>query len=227
MRPLGEILQLPILSRSGNYLGTVEEMVLDNKKIAGIGFLIRNKDWYRGIKFISKDEIDVIGKNTIITAKDSLKSVIELPDVIEFLDNRVEWRGLPVYTTTGEILGEIEELFINEETLDIDGIKLKNQDQIVPRENLVALGPSAVLVNIKGENVPKEKAPSQREQTLPEKRGFEEKQNAFLIGKKLIRDIVTDDGTLIASKGDVVTIQIINQMKSLNRIQELINSIEQ
>jgi len=227
MRPLGEITQLPVLSRSGNYLGTIEEMVLDNKKIAGIGFLVRDKNWYRGIKFISRDEIEVIGKNTIITIKDSLKNVLEMPDILEALDNMVEWRGLPVYTTTGEILGEIEELFINEETLDIDGIKLKDQDQIIPRENLVALGPSAVLVNIKGENILKEKTSVQREQPYSEDKGFEAKQNAFLIGKKLIRDIITDDGTLIASRGDVVTIQIINQMRSLNRIQELINSIEQ
>ncbi|MGC8971010.1 MAG: PRC-barrel domain-containing protein [bacterium] len=227
MRPLGEVIQLPILSRSGNYLGAVEELVLDNKRIAGIGFLVRDKDWYRGVKFLSKDEIEVIGKNTIITTKDTLKNVVELPDILEFLDNRVEWRELPVYTDTGEILGKIEELFINEETLDIEGIKIKEKDQIIPRENLVALGPSAALVNIKGENMLKEEISVQREQAFIEEKGFKAKQNAFLIGKKLIRDLVMDDGTLIASKGDVVTIQIINQMRSLDRIQELINSIEE
>jgi len=226
MRPLGEIIQLPILSHSGSYLGSVEDIVLDNKKLSGIGFLVRDKDWYMGMKFISKNDIKVIGKNAIITTNDSLKAVAELPDILEFLADRIEWRGLPVYSINGEILGKAEELFINEDTLDIDGIKLQEQDYVISRDNLMALGPSAILVDIKGEGIHKEK-PSVQESRSYEEKGFEAKQNAFLLGKRLIRDIVTDDGTLIASKGDTVTIQIINRMRSLNRIQELINSIEQ
>lgn len=227
MRPLGEIIHLPILSHSGSYLGSVEDIVLDNKKLSGIGFLVRDKDWYMGMKFISKNDIEVIGKNAIITTSDSLKVVAELPDILEFLADRIEWRGLPVYSINGEILGKIEELFINEETLDIDGIKLDGQDYVISKDNLMALGPSAILVDIKGEGVHKEK-PSVRESHLSsEEKGFEAKQNAFLLGKRLVRDIVTDDGTLIASKGETVNIQIINRMRSLNRIQELINSIEQ
>lgn len=230
MRPLREILGLSVLSYSGNYLGKTEDLVLDNKKMVGVGFLVKDKEWYKGIKFIHKEDIEVIGKDTVITSENFLKNVIELPEIIEILDNSIEWRGLPVYTTTGEILGGVEELFLNEETLEISGIKIKDEEFMIDRNSLVALGPSAVLVRLKTgleETLKEESTLIQEEKAFEEVGGFEAKQRAFLIGKKLTRDIIADDGTLIASKGDTINQQIIRKMKSLNRIQELINSIEQ
>jgi len=227
MRPLKEIIGLPVLSHLGSNLGVIEDLVLDNRKMLGVGFLVRGKDWYKGIKFISKEEIEAIGKDTVITSEDSLRNVIELPEIIELLESGIEWRGLPVYTTTGEVLGRVEELFLDEETLEISGIKI--EELTINRDSLVALGSSAVLVRSKVEQKETLKEESSiKEESLPlEEKGFEAKQSAFLIGKRLSRDLIADDGTLIASKGDVVNWQIIRKMKNLNRMQELINSIEQ
>ncbi|MBC7319950.1 PRC-barrel domain-containing protein [bacterium] len=229
MRPLKEIIGLPVLSHLGSNLGVIEDLVLDNKKMLGVGFLVKGKDWYKGIKFISREEIEVIGKDTVITSGDSLRNVTELPEIIDLLDNSIEWRGLPVYTTTGEVLGRVEELFLDEETLEISGIKIREEELIINRDSLVALGSSAVLVRFKADQVEttKEKLTSIKEESIPlEEKGFEAKQSAFLIGKRLARDLIADDGTLIASKGDVINWQIIRKMKNLNRMQELINSIE-
>lgn len=230
MRPLREILGLSVLSHSGNCLGEIEDLVLDNKRMIGVGFLVKDKEWYRGIKFISKEEIEVVGKDTVITSENFLKNVIELSEIIDLLDNSIEWRGLPVYTTTGEILGKVEELFLDEETLEISGIKIKDEEFMIDRSSLVALGPSAVLVRLRidlQESLKEESILIQEEKVSTEEKGFEAKQSVFLIGKKLARDLIADDGTLIASKGDTVNWQIIRKMKSLNRMQELINSIEQ
>ncbi len=230
MRPLKEILGLSVLSHSGNYLGKIEDLVLDNRKMIGVGFLIKDKEWYKGIKFIPKEEIEAIGRDTIIISNNFLKNVIELPEIIEILDNGIEWRGIPVYTTKGEILGKVEELFLDEETLEISGIKIKDEEFMIDRDSLVALGPSAVLVRLKvdlQETLKEESTQIQEERAFVEGGGFEAKQSAFLIGKKLARDLIADDGTLIASKGDTINWQIIRKMRSLNRMQELINSIEQ
>ncbi|MCX7796410.1 MAG: PRC-barrel domain-containing protein [bacterium] len=230
MRPLREIIGLYVISHSGNCLGTVEDLVLDNKKMIGMGFLVRNKEWYKGMKFIYKEEIEVVGKDTVLTSESFLKSVIELPEIIEILDNSIEWRGLPVYTTTGEILGKVEELFLDEKTLEISGIKIKDEEFVIDRSSLVALGPSAVIVRFKTDQpeVLKEGSSLKQEEAVSlEDKGFEARQNAFLIGKRLSRDLIGEDGILIASKGDIVNLQIIRKMKSLNRMQELINSIEQ
>lgn len=230
MRPLREILGLPVLNHFGSCLGIIEDLVLNNEKMVGVGFLVKDKEWYKGIKFISKEEIEVVGKDTVITSSISLKNVIELPDIIELLDNSIEWRGLPVYTTIGEILGKIEELFLDEETLEISGIKIKDEELMIDRSSLIALGHSAVLVRLKTDQLKipeKELSLKQEASTSLEDKGFEAKQNAFLIGKRLSRDLIGEDGTLIASKGDVINLQIIKKMRNLNRIQELINSIEQ
>lgn len=228
MRSLEEVIKLPVLSHTGEYLGVIEDLVLNPKELIGVGFLVKGRNWYRGMKFLGREEIEILGKNAVITKSESLRDVEEFDDVTKILDNMVDWKGLPVYTISGEMIGKVRELLINEETLAIDGIELFERDEIIPRENIVALGSFAVLVEAV---MKKEVEPSiQGEVTAQpqvEEQTFEAKQSAYLIGKRLIRDITADDGTLIASKGEVVSWQLLRKMRSLNRLQELINSIEQ
>lgn len=229
MRSLEEIIKLPILSRTGEYLGVIEDLVLNPKELIGVGFLVKGKNWYMGMKFVGREDIEVLGKNAVITKLESLRDVKEFDDVIKLLDGMLDWKKLSVYNTSGEMIGKVQELLINEETLAIDGIKLYERDEIIPRENIIALGSFAVLVE---SIVKREVKPSVQEEESPtqlqvEGQTFEAKQSAYLIGKKLIRDIIADDGTLIASKGEVVSWQLLRKMRSLNRFQELINSIEQ
>lgn len=228
MRSLEEIIGLPVLSCNGEYLGIVEDLVLNPKELVGVGFLVRDKYWYKGMKFIEREKIEVLGKNALLTTLESLRDVIEYGDVVKLLENRVEWKGLPIYTVSGEILGKVEELMIDDKSLVLEGIRLYQGEDIIPRENIVALGSFAVLVDLsdKIESKVADKEKEQVAKTHLEGSSFEARQSAYLVGKKLTRDIISDDGEVIASKGDVVTQQLIKTMKNLNRMQELINSIE-
>jgi hypothetical protein len=120
-------------------------------------------------------------------------------------------------------MGKVEEFLVDEKSLDIGGVKISGIEDAIPRENICALGPSALLLEI-GQKPPLKEEKVQEEEQEPQ--GFESRQSAYLIGKKLTRDIILDDGTLVASKGEAITWQIIRKVKTLNRLQELINSIE-
>ena len=229
MRSLEEIIKLPVLSCNGEYLGVVDDLVLNSKELVGVGFLVRDKDWYRGMKFIERERIEVLGKNAILTTLESLRDVVEFTDVVKLLGNRVEWRGLPVYTVTGEMLGKVEELLIDDKSLALEGIRLYQGEDIIPRKNITAFGSFAVLVDLGEDKSSKviDKKEEHLAQTQTEGLSFEARQSAYLIGKRLTRDIISEDGTVIASKDDAVTQQLIKKIRNLNRMQELINSVEQ
>ena len=55
---------------------------------------------------------------------------------------------------------------------------------------------------------------------------FERRQIQFMLGKKASRDIETDDGIAIASKGQVITDDIIKKAKSAGKFLELSMNIE-
>jgi len=223
MRLLSEILNLPVLNRFGEHLGTIAEFVLDEKAISGVGFLVKDRAWYIGMKFLPKENINAIGKEAVIISKEQLEKVSDLPDIMSLFENSIDWRGLNAFSIDGDIMGKVEEFLVDEKSLDIGGVKISGIEDAIPRENICALGPSALLLEI-GQKPPLKEEKVQEEEQEPQ--GFESRQSAYLIGKKLTRDIILDDGTLVASKGEAITWQIIRKVKTLNRLQELINSIE-
>jgi uncharacterized protein YrrD len=223
MRLLSEIINLPVLNRFGTHLGAIVEFVLDPKAISGVGFLVKDRDWYTGMKFLPKENISAIGKEAVIVSIEYLEKVVDLSDVMNLLENSIDWRGLNAFSINGDIVGRVEEFLVDEKSLDIGGVKISGVEDAIPRESIIALGPSALLLNT-GQKPPLKEEKVQEEEQ--ESQGFESKQAAYLIGKKLARDIILDDGTLIASKGEAVTWQIIRKVKLLNRLEELINSIE-
>jgi uncharacterized protein YrrD len=228
MRSLGEILNLPVLNRSGKYLGIIAEFVLDAKNISGAGFLVKDRGWYAGMKFLPKEGIIAIGKEAVIASEESLEKVIDLPDIIDLLENSIDWKGLSAFSINGDVIGKVEELLIDEKSLNVSGIKIIGIGDAIPREDIIALGPFALLLDAR-EMTSLEGQKTQEEgiqEEAQDSQGFEAKQVAYLIGKKLTRDIILDDGTLVASKGEVVTWQIVRKIKLLNRLQELINSVE-
>ncbi len=228
MRLLSEILNLPVLNRLGRYLGTVVEFILDTKDISGVGFLVKDRNWYAGVRFLPKADITAVGKEAIITSEESLEKVVDLPEIMSLLQNSIDWKGLSAFSINGDVVGKIEELLIDEKTLDVAGVKISGIQEPIPRESVIALGPFALLLDRREKHsIGDLKAQEERiQEEEQESQGFEAKQAAYLIGKRLTRDIVLDDGTLVASKGDVVTWQIVRKIKLLNRLQELMNSVE-
>jgi uncharacterized protein YrrD len=55
---------------------------------------------------------------------------------------------------------------------------------------------------------------------------FERRQIKYMLGKKVSKDIVTDDGTLIVGHGDVITDVVIQEAKASGKFLELSMNIE-
>ncbi|HBP63934.1 MAG TPA: photosystem reaction center subunit H, partial [Desulfosporosinus sp.] len=105
MRRIREIVGLPVLDlKSGDSIGWVQDLVLDNDKDEVIGILLEGGHLFRSEKGIPRKAIMTVGKDALTV---SSKTVEELKGT--------RWSdkvGNEVYTQGGDARGTIEDVFL-------------------------------------------------------------------------------------------------------------------
>lgn len=107
MRRTRDILGLPVLDlKSGNSIGWVRDLVLDNDKDQVVGVLLEGGHFFHSAKGIPRKAITTVGKDALTVDK----------KIIEEL-NGIRWSekvGNEVYTQGGEARGTIEDVFLDD-----------------------------------------------------------------------------------------------------------------
>ena len=61
----------------------------------------------------------------------------------------------------------------------------------------------------------------------PYAQAFEQRQRQYLVGKKVTKTIYTSDGRVIINNGDIITEQLINEVKANGKLIELVMNYEE
>ena len=70
-------------------------------------------------------------------------------------------------------------------------------------------------------------AETQEEQQLSAAELFEQRQRQYLVGKKVTKSIYNSMGGIIINSGDIITEQLINEVKSNGKLIELVMNYEE
>ena len=126
----------------------------------------------------------------------------------------------PLQETSVEVEAEKEEHF-NIESLDSDTsfqIPFENNEEEKVNEKEPGL------------EIPSEEpvvAETQEEQQLSAAELFEQRQRQYLVGKKVTKSIYNSMGGIIINSGDIITEQLINEVKSNGKLIELVMNYEE
>ncbi|WP_175639843.1 PRC-barrel domain-containing protein [Metabacillus schmidteae] len=240
MKKSTEILGLPIIGISaGLELGSVKSLVINPEK-GTVDFLtVEHDDWQVSVKAIPFSKVIGIGEFALtIDSDNAIIDLNEIPIANQLVNKRIKITDTRVMTRKGQLLGEVKEYFVNEDTGQIIGLHLNvnNQDVFIKSEFVLTFGKdilvvkeeaSAQFLNSAEKLVENHELEDVVEELIEEITPVNEikeddlshqeidsikaKQIDLLEGKKVIKDIYGANQQVIIEKGTTLTIEDIKK----------------
>ncbi|WP_251549399.1 PRC-barrel domain-containing protein [Neobacillus muris] len=222
---------LPIINISdGNQLGKVKSLVINPDK-GSIDFLtIEHEDWQVSVKAIPYKKVVGIGEFAVtIESENAVIDLNEIPIANQLVNKKIKIVNTRVMTRKGELIGVVNEYYVDQETGDILGMELTvgNKQVAIASEQVVTFGKDIIIVKEDSSshflqsidqldgNEYEAQSTSEKDEVsslLDEVQGensgifsLKLKQIELLKGKKLISDIYGKDGSLLFRAGTVLT----------------------
>ncbi|WP_071395925.1 PRC-barrel domain-containing protein [Bacillus tuaregi] len=150
MKNSAQIIGLPIISISdGIQVGMVKALVINPEK-GSIDFLtIEHEDWHGSVKAIPFKKVIGIGEFAVtIEGSHAVIDLNEIPIANQLVNKKIKLKNTRVMTRKGELLGEISEYFIDDESGQILGLELKtsNKDLALSSEYVLTYGKDIIIV---------------------------------------------------------------------------------
>lgn len=219
-----QILGQPIISiLDGTEIGKVKSLVINPDKGA-IDFLtIEHEDWQVSVKAIPFKK--VIGIGAYAVTVDSDRAVIdlnEIPIANQLVNKKIKIIATKVMTRKGELLGEVKEYYVDDETGNLLGLVLQihEQEVVMSSEFVLTYGKDIIIVQEEAAShflnsaeqliqLESEEASELHHEADQVENGelnlFKEKQVQLLKGKKVKEDILNHDGDVIIAAGTILT----------------------
>ncbi|MGG0716309.1 PRC-barrel domain-containing protein [Robertmurraya massiliosenegalensis] len=234
MKKSTQISGLPIISiLDGNQVGKVKSLVINPDK-GSVDFLtIEHEDFQVSVKAIPFKKVVGIGEYAVTVGSESaVIDLNEIPIANQLVNKKIKITGTKVMTRKGELIGEVVEYFVDQESGNILGMQLKLADKEVAlsSESVVTFGKDIIIVKedatsyflnsveeLEGKTDSSElveELATTEPTTLvddDEVKSLKEKQIELLAGKKLAKDIYDKDGNLLFSEGTYLTAEQIQK----------------
>lgn len=237
MIKLSEIISSPVISLyESEFQGIVYNAVFDAKQKKCKYLCILKEE--EGIqRLLQSNDIFLVGDECLFIKNNSMLELqYNFDSNISTYFNPL---NLPVYNMDGKMLGTSTDVIVDEK-LNIIAIELNNGESI-PAQYICNLGKNIILTNEKRVNIsrfkPKtinttQKIKHDHKVVILSPTPKQDQQNnhgtekivtdfKFLIGRSLIKDILANNGEIIAKNGTLLTKDIINKASLYGKLVEI------
>lgn len=235
MKKSTQISGLPIISiADGNQVGKVKSLVINPDK-GSVDFLtIEHEDFQVSVKAIPFKKVVGIGEYAVtVDSESAVIDLNEIPIANQLVNKKIKITGTRVMTRKGELIGEVVEYFVDQDSGHILGMQLKVSDKTVALSTdlVVTFGKDIIIVKEEAtshflnsveeleDNGQAEAATSQADELLeeipavPTEQSIEdlevlalkEKQIELLNGKRVTKDIMDNGGNILISEGTILS----------------------
>ncbi len=224
---IDRVINKPVLSiKEGRTLGIIVRPIIDGEHQKVIGFVVEDEYWYLETKIVLFHSIRGFGEEMItVDDESSLVPVKRIENIHPYLHSNIQPFGIKIISESGKDLGEVDSFAFNEQTGRIEEYTVRGSPFAVECRDVISLTRKMLIIkddSLKG--VSGGRIPSFSDLDLSSL--FEKRQIEFLMGKRLIRDIIDDSGATVVYAGDVVTDELIKKMKKMGKFTELLMSVE-
>lgn len=235
-----------VLTRKGSLLGETGDIFVndqDTYNITGVEFVPANNGIKSGI--IPRSSIITFGKNLLVVQDDFIDQLIETPSAIQ-TDSVDEKKNLSLDNQLPEVENTVVEA-VQESDISIGLAEDIIPDPIVENVEILENDDSfsieipdsdsglQIPFETNGEEavaepsyeIPGDEAKPVEEPHLSAAELFEQRQRQYLIGKKVTKAIYNSSGGIIVSSGEIITEQMINDVKANGKLIELVMNYEE
>lgn len=258
MKTSKEIIGLPVLSIAEVInLGVAKDLLINSKNGTVDFVVVEPKNTFKETMVIPHENVVGIGEDAItIRNQEKIIPFSSSAEALKLLDTDVKVISAKVMTEKGTIVGAISEIAVDEDTGKIIGCQWipSNEQQplgYIPSQYVITFGRDMIIVdkdfkqyvtvdvnNQEEPGVIMEQEEKQQVEipldTPPETNGedplkfFADQQSEYLIGRRVVTDIVSDQGEVIAKEGEIVTQEIIELATAADKYVELtLNTVEE
>lgn len=222
MKKSAEMKALPIISiNDGSEIGRVKSLVINPEK-GSVDFLtIEHEDWQVSVKAIPFKKVVGIGEYAVtVENENAVIDLNEIPIANQLVNKKIKINDTRVMTRKGQMIGNIHEFYVDDETGAIVSLELVAQDStyFLGTEHVLTFGKDIIIVNedaveyFKGtfeqlEN-PHPVYEEEVETIQTQQHGLQtikSKQTELLTGKRVTEDIYNLEGDLLIAKGSSLT----------------------
>lgn len=240
MKATKEIIGLRVISIvDGTEVGTVKDIVL-NAQGASMDFIILDQPSdYLGAKVIAFKDILGIGEFAVtIPNHDVIQDVAHNTVVQDLLKQDVRVIGTKVLTKKGQLVGEVVELLIDEDQGQVAAclfVEFGGETRQVDAINVITFGKDLLIVeevgtakiaDVKLDQEPHDIVGDEKEVTSEEGfNAFERRQLQYFVGKSVDKDVVLDDGEVLAG-GEIITEEHIKKVTSRDTLMQITSQLQ-
>ncbi|MCD5323739.1 MULTISPECIES: PRC-barrel domain-containing protein [Pontibacillus] len=195
MKRSHEITELPIISIvDGKEVGRVKSLVI-NPDEGHVDFLtIEHKDWQVSVKAIPFKKVIGVGEYAVtIESTTAILDLDEIPIANELINKKVKIIGSKVMTRKGQLIGEVTEYYVNDDTGKViaASVQMGNEEVVLESASVVTYSEHMTIVS--------EEALTQHVTTLEELTGEPESAPA----KVTQQETVTKEPVAVAAEEKV------------------------
>lgn len=211
MKKTQEILGLPIISISdGIEVGKVKNIIINAEKGAIDYVVVESGIQILSARVIATENVLGIGEYALTIENDeAINDLSKFPSAIGLLQKNIQVKGTKVLTKKGRLIGEIGDIFVDEDdNCKIIGLEYiaditQKRIRIIPRESVITFGSNLVVVKEDVESVMMDKASdlSLKRDTLDtEKKNLTNTNNSH--NSAISSNIISETDKIIADEGD-------------------------
>lgn len=250
MKASAEIKGLRVISISdGREIGKIRDLVLNPQEGKLDFFILDQESDYLGAKVISFADIVGLGEFALtIPNPEVIKNVADSQEVQQLLQLGIEVVGTKVLTKKGALIGEVTEIYYDEETGKVAQCLMSDNQgasYTIEGGQIITYGKELLIV----ENAPNEaksvtktqeasQPTAQEEKQVPinsdsaqtdkeadEFNLFEQRQLQYFIGKSVTQDVVLDNGEVLPA-GEVMTEETVRQITTRSKLMEITSLLQ-
>ncbi|WP_061810208.1 PRC-barrel domain-containing protein [Rossellomorea vietnamensis] len=217
MKKSAEMKALPIISiNDGSEIGRVKSLVINPEK-GSVDFLtIEHEDWQVSVKAIPFKKVVGIGEYAVtVENENAVIDLNEIPIANQLVNKKIKINDTRVMTRKGQMIGSIQEFYVDDETGAIVSLELQSKDNtyFLATEHVLTFGKDILIVNEDAVEYFKDSLNQLRDplpvveevvEATPQQQGLEtikSKQTELLAGKSVTEDIYNLEGDLLIAKG--------------------------
>lgn len=233
MKKSTQISGLPIINISeGNQVGKVKSLVINPDK-GSVDFLtIEHEDWQVSVKAIPFKKVVGIGEYAVtIESENAIIDLNEIPIANQLVNKKIKITNTKIMTRKGELIGEVQEYFVDQDSGHILGMQLTagSKQVALSSNSVVTFGKDIIIVKedaasnfldsveqleasedvIDVATLDQDVTPIFEEMKHEatediEMQDLKQKQIELLNGKKLVNDVFDKNGDVLFPEGTIL-----------------------
>lgn len=233
MKKSTQITGLPIISiQDGNQVGKVKSLVINPDK-GSVDFLtIEHEDFQVSVKAIPFKKVVGIGEYAVtVDSESAVIDLNEIPIANQLVNKKIKITSTKVMTRKGELIGEVMEYFVDQDTGHILGMQLKlsDKDVALSSDSVVTFGKDIIIVKedatsyflnsvdeLDGKAITNDNAAEALLEEIPSPKvapieeddeviALKKKQIELLAGKVLTKDVYGKNSEILFNAGTTLT----------------------